>query len=662
MPLTNRKHALRVAWALVIMLLLTTGSSAAWLAQCWPWPWVQLLQHPDALPLEQAAVQVAVLPEMAVAFLAGGLLALASAALQQIVRNPLAADSTLAVGSGAQLALMVVTLFVPAAGLFDSFWVAFVGAGLALLLVLLIAASSSMNPFTMILGGLIVNMVLGAVAAVLLAFYNDLLLGVMVWGNGSLLQDGWAISRDLAWVTLVVAGVFALLHRPLDVLSLDDDQAHRLGAPVKRLRYTVLALVAAITALVVSKVGIISFVGLAGASVVNLLRIRHVGARLAAAFASGGLLLLMTDNFIQMAGRHFQLVLPAGALTSVLGAPLLIYWVLRQRKAQREEAYMAPQAPSTAQPRLQGWWPLGGGVLALLGLCVLLQGLAANLHGWDWLWDGGLILQHRLPRSLSAMSTGAMLAVGGALLQTLTCNPMASPEVLGISSGAGLAVMGAFFFFPAIGSQGLLLAGCMGSLVVLLSVLALSRKLQPGALLLTGVAVGALMHGVMALFQQSGNPQLVAVLNWLGSSTYYAKPHTAWQLAGLALVLLALALLFVQPLKLLALGPTVAGSLGLNVRRIQSALLLLVAAMSAAATLAVGPLSFVGLMTPHLARRVGAITPEKLLPASALMGAGLMLLADWLGRYALFPYELGAGVIVSLLGGAYFLWLLRKRR
>lgn len=658
MQAANRK----TTGVFLLMLLLAAGSNAAWIGKRWQWPWAQLLHHPNTLPLEQAAVQMSLLPEMTVAFLAGGLLALASTALQQIVRNPLASDSTLSVASGAQLALIVVTLFVPAAGLFGSFWVAFAGAALAMLLVLFIAMAGGMNPVTMILGGLLINMVFGAVAAVLLAFYNELLLGIMVWGSGSLLQDGWSTSRDLALTTLAAAMVLAMLHRPLNLLSLDDEQARRLGAPVTVLRYTLLALAAAITAMVVSKVGIISFIGLAGSSVVNLLRIRHAGMRLAAGFASGALLLVITNNAINWAGSLFDVILPTGAMTGVLGVPLLIYLVLYQRKVQREEA-LTPTHNQAAVPlrRMQGWrWPLLG-ALALLVLCVLLQGFSANLHGWGWLWSGDLIMQHRLPRSLSAMATGAMLAVGGALLQTLTRNPMASPEVLGISSGAGLAVITAFFFFPAIGSGGLLLAGSLGSLAVLVLVMWLSRKLQPGALLLTGVAVAALMHGTTALFQQSGNPQLVAILGWLSSDTYYAQPHTVWLLVLVAVVLIALAMLFVKPLKLLALGTTVSGSLGLSVRNCQSALLLLVAVMSTATTLAVGPLSFIGLMTPHLARHAGAITPERQLPVSALIGAGLMLLADWLGRYLIFPYELGTSVIASLMGCGYFLLLMRKR-
>ena len=106
---------------LSLFSLLALVLAAVWLALLWQWPWADLLRDPDTLPIAEAAVQMAVLPEIVAAFLAGGLLSLASSALQQIVHNPLASDSTLAVAGGAQLSLMLVTLFFPAAGLFGSF-------------------------------------------------------------------------------------------------------------------------------------------------------------------------------------------------------------------------------------------------------------------------------------------------------------------------------------------------------------------------------------------------------------------------------------------------------------------------------------------------------------------------------------------------------------
>lgn len=640
--------------------LLAFITSAVWLVLVWHWPWADLWRDPDTLPLAQAAVQMAVLPEIAAAFLAGGLLALASTALQQVVHNPLASDSTLAVAGGAQLALMLVTLFFPAAGLFGSFWVAFAGAVAAMLLVLVVAGAGGANALALILAGLLANMVFAAIAAVISQFYSDLLLGIMVWGAGSLLQDGWATVTALLWTSLAAALALALLYRPLTLLALDDEQARRLGAPVGLLRLLVLLLAAGVTAQVVSRLGVISFAGLAGASVAHLLRVRAMGARFALSFAAGGLLLLVVDSLLNIAGHFLGTLLPAGALCGVLGAPFLIFLVLRQRKSAQGFVREAP--PSAPSPRLASWRTPLLGLAVLLALLVLSQGFTAGADGWGWHWQGELILDHRLPRSLSAMAVGIMLACAGVLLQTLTRNPMASPEVLGISSGVALAVIAAFLAFPALGSGGLLLAGAGGALAVAVLVLWLARRLQPAWLLVTGVAIAALMQGVMTVVQLSGNPQLQGVLSWLAGSTWYARPHTAPLLVLLALVLLAAALLCGKALQLLALGETVAGSLGLAVRRSRSLLLVLVALMSAVATLAVGPLSFIGLMTPHLARRSGAVSPEKQLPIAALYGAALMLVADWLGRYLIFPYEIGAGVIASLLGGGFFLLLLRQAR
>ena len=640
--------------------LLAFITSAVWLALVWHWPWADLWRDPDTLPLAQAAVQMAVLPEIAAAFLAGGLLALASTALQQVVHNPLASDSTLAVAGGAQLALMLVTLFFPAAGLFGSFWVAFAGAVAAMLLVLLVAGAGGANALALILAGLLANMVFAAIAAVISQFYSNLLLGIMVWGAGSLLQDGWATVTALLWTSLAAALALALLHRPLTLLALDDEQARRLGAPVGLLRLLVLLLAAGVTAQVVSRLGVISFAGLAGASVAHLFRVRAMGARFALSFLAGGLLLLVVDSLLNIAGHFLGTLLPAGALCGVLGAPFLIFLVLRQGKSAQGFAREAP--PSAPSPRLASWRTPLLGLAVLLALLVLSQGFTTGADGWGWHWQGELILDHRLPRSLSAMAVGIMLACAGVLLQTLTRNPMASPEVLGISSGVALAVIAAFLAFPALGSGGLLLAGAGGVLMVAVLVLWLARRLQPAWLLVTGVAIAALMQGVMTVVQLSGNPQLQGVLSWLAGSTWYARPHTAPLLVLLALVLLAAALLCGKALQLLALGETVAGSLGLAVRRSRSLLLVLVALMSAVATLAVGPLSFIGLMTPHLARRSGAVSPEKQLPIAALYGAALMLVADWLGRYLIFPYELGAGVIASLLGGGFFLLLLRQAR
>ncbi|GAB1671399.1 Fe(3+)-hydroxamate ABC transporter permease FhuB [Mannheimia haemolytica] len=649
---------MKSSFLLIGCILLSLVTAVIRLNMVWEWEWQLLLINVDLLPINQAAVKAALLPEMTTSFLAGGLLAIASSGLQHIVRNNLASDSTLAVSSGAQLALMIAVIFFPAAELFSSFWIALLGSLAAIVLVLFIAKASKLNPLTLILGGLIVNILFGAIASLLTLFYFDFLFGVMVWGSGSLLQDGWATSITLAITVVVAFFIFVLLSRPLTILSLDDEQARRLGAPVNLLRYLVIFVCAAITALVVSKIGVIGFIGFAGASLAHFAKIRHLLLRLLIAFLAGGFLLFFTNNLIGIVSRIYDTLLPVGAFTATLGAPLLIFLVLRQRKAQFE-------ASNTAYfpvKRLNSW------KLPILLLCAgvilfcLLQIIAPTMNGWAISIDENLMSSYRLPRSLSAIATGAMLAVSGSLLQILTRNPMASPEVLGVSSGATIAAILSFLLFPTLSSIGFLLFGVLGSLTVLALIMWLSRKLQPSALMITGVAIGALISGLMAIIQLSGSPRLTAVISWLSGSTYYANPNTVWILLSVAILLISATLLFIKPLRLISLGETVSYHLGLEVKKVQMIVLLLIALMSAASTLAVGPMSFIGLMTPHLAKNLGAITPEKQIPISALLGAMLMLIADWLGRYLIFPYEIGAGIIASILGGIYFLLLLKQHK
>ena len=649
---------MKSSFLLIGCILLSLVTAVIRLNMVWEWEWPLLLINVDLLPINQAAVKAALLPEMTTSFLAGGLLAIASSGLQHIVRNNLASDSTLAVSSGAQLALMIAVIFFPAAELFSSFWIALLGSLAAIVLVLFIAKASKLNPLTLIFGGLIVNILFGAIASLLTLFYFDFLFGVMVWGSGSLLQDGWATSITLAITVVVAFFIFVLLSRPLTILSLDDEQARRLGAPVNLLRYLVIFVCAAITALVVSKIGAIGFIGFAGASLAHFAKIRHLLLRLLIAFLAGGFLLFFTNNLIGIVSRIYDTLLPVGAFTATLGAPLLIFLVLRQRKAQFE-------ASNTAYfpvKRLNSW------KLPILLLCAgvilfcLLQIIAPTMNGWAISIDENLMSSYRLPRSLSAIATGAMLAVSGSLLQILTRNPMASPEVLGVSSGATIAAILSFLLFPTLSSIGFLLFGVLGSLTVLALIMWLSRKLQPSALMITGVAIGALVSGLMAIIQLSGSPRLTAVISWLSGSTYYANPNTVWILLSVAILLISATLLFIKPLRLISLGETVSYHLGLEVKKVQMIVLLLIALMSAASTLAVGPMSFIGLMTPHLAKNLGAITPEKQIPISALLGAMLMLIADWLGRYLIFPYEIGAGIIASILGGIYFLLLLKQHK
>ena len=645
-------------WSMFIVLLaLSLWSGWTLIAQEWTRPIGDLLMPSSQLDIASMATQLHLVATSIVAILAGGLLGVVSILLQQLVKNPLASDTTLGVGVGAQLAMLIVTLFLPSLAIYGGIYVAFVGAIISMGLVFALSAPSRFNPLILILAGLVVNILLAAVANVLVLFFAERSNGMLSWAAGFLAQNSWHTSTTLSITAVVMLVVCLPLLKPLTLMSLDDLQAKRLGVPINSIRALVVLLVAIVTALVVSEVGLIGFIGLGAASLVNALGISSISKRLVVAFVLGALLLWLTSNVALLLEPILDMQIPAGAMTGILGAPLIIWLILRQRREQIET--VTPMITGKDKPVVL--WRWGIGVVALIALaCLFVQ----DINGWVFSTDWAITQQYRLPRSLSAAATGLMLAIAGVLLQTLTRNPMASPEVLGVSSGAALGVILGFLLLPSLGlSAGagtLLISGLSGAMAVLLLVIWLARRVSSGYLLLVGIGIAAMMDGVMHMVKISGDPRLEAMLSWLSGTTYSAQPSTVWYLIAIAFILFALSLLVIKPLRILGLGTGVARNLGVAVKPVTLALLVLVAALSTASTLAVGPLSFIGLMVPHLATSLGAIKIERQLPLAALLGAGVMVIADWIGRYVIFPYELPAGTVAAIIGGAYFLWLIRK--
>lgn len=651
----NFLSANRIYMMVVFLMLLAVVSSYAVVHQLWPLAFLELFTPSFELSLSDMSIQLQILPTMLVALTSGGLLGLVSVLLQQLVKNTLASDTTLAVGSGANMALLIVTLFLPSLALGGSFWVAFMGALGSMAIVFLLAAPSRMNPLVLVLGGLVTNILLGAITALLLIYYAEETLNVMVWAAGSLTQNNWQVSTVLLIASVVAFISLMPLLKPLEIMSLDDRQAKSLGVPINLIRGLVVGLVALLTALVVSRVGPIGFIGLGAATLVNVFSVRRIGYRLLLGYVFGALLLWITSNTTTLLQHYLSLNIPADAMTAILGAPLVI-WLIVSQSRQHTDEVIPTLVSERRDTHLMGW----GVALILLIIGVLI--FTATSNGWQLSTLRHLIVDFRLPRTLSAAATGIMLATAGVLLQTLTRNPMASPEVLGISSGSAIGVVLAFVFLSSFGYTGIILSGLLGAFIVLSLILWLARRINPAYLLLVGVAIAALMGGLLSLVKISGDQRLQAVLSWLSGSTYLASPETAWILVGLAFILFLLSFMVIKPLEILSLGSGIARELGVSLRLYQTLILILVALLSTISTLAVGPLSFVGLMIPHLASTLGAVKLKRQIQLSAILGAGLMVIADWVGRYLIFPYEIPAGTIAAIIGGAYFLYLMRRIR
>ncbi|MCX4037731.1 Fe(3+)-hydroxamate ABC transporter permease FhuB [Aeromonas caviae] len=644
------------------LLVLTLGLACAELARQLPGAlWWQALFSPELDDARQAVVHFSWLPRLAICLLAGAALGLAGTLMQQVLRNPLASPTTLGVASGAQLALMMVTLLAPSWLLIGREWIAMAGGSLAMGLVFALAWRRQLNPVVIVFAGLVINLYLAAISMGLLLFFQEELKGLLVWGSGSLAQNSWSGVGYLLPRLLLAAMLATVLVRPLAVLELDDASARSLGVSLKHLRLAGLGLAVFITACVVSVVGLIGFIGLAAPAMVRLLGVRKLTQRLLWAPILGALLLAATDLLLQTLSRFWPVLIPTGSMTALLGAPLLLWLIprlgIKQSSPKANSSLQLARHP--APTRLVGLMVLG---LAAAVIASLLFGQGMDGWGWpSWLrWQAQL--EWRLPRTLAAGAAGVLLALAGTLLQRVSNNPMASPELLGVSGGTFMGVIAAALLLPALPLPMMLLGGLVGAFACLLLLVLINRRngFQPERILLSGIAITALFEPLQAIALANGDLRVQQLLSWMSGSTYYVTQPVALALVVLALLMLAACLLVSRWLDLMPMGPAVATALGIHLGRAQLTILLLVAVLTASATMVIGPLSFAGLLAPHLARLMGLVRARWHLLGAAGCGALLMVSADWIGQQILFPQEVPVGLVSTLLGGAYFMWCLRR--
>lgn len=652
-PLASRA----LGWAglaLLLALLL-----ALWqLHQLWPLAQWAAAWQTDPAQLSWPALEwrYALLPRLVLCLLAGGALGLSGTLLQQGLGNPLAAPETLGIQGGALLALALGTLYQPHWLQHGGQWLALGGGALAAALVLGLAARRDYSPLALLLAGLLVSLICGALLTLLMLRHDIALLSLRSHLVGSLAQDGWQPVQQLAPALILAAILTALLVRPLGLLAMADQGVRSLGASPGGLRLLALGLAIFLSAQVVSQVGVVSLVALAAPLLARLTGARRLGPRLLAASLFGAALLLLADGLVRY--LPLQGDAPTGSLVALLGAPLLGALVLRLGLPESPTTVAAGTARHTRPTRLL-YGLLGLSLLvALLGLL-----LARGPAGWQWGDKADLLLDWRLPRLLAALAAGLLLAQAGMIVQRLAGNPLASPEVLGISSSCGLGLILLGLLMPEAGRGLQLLVGAGSAFGVLALLLWWSRRahFSPLKLLLCGMSLTTLYGAAQSLVLGSGDPRGLQLLSWMSGSTYYVTGPLALGLLALALAAGLLLWPLCRWLELLPLGTASASAFGVGAHRSRLGLLALAALLTTAATLLVGPISFVGLLAPHLARQLGLCRAREQLLGASLLGALVMLLADWLGRLWLFPDQVPAGLMASLLGGLYFLCCLWRR-
>ncbi len=621
--------------------------------------WPDALAGPAPSTLDEIILLHGIFPRAGVAVIAGAALGLSGALLQQLLRNPIADPSTLGISAGAQLAIVVATLFFPQLLDGNRTMVALFGAGLAATIVFALGWRSSFEPITMVVSGMLVGVTAAALSSALTLAQGEYLMSLVTWNGGSLSQQDWSVFNALS-IELLIGMAFALLLvRPLLLLGLGDASARSLGVSLRHIRLTVAIIATALAGFVAANVGLISFVGLAAAAIVRGCGVSRPPAVLALSPLAGALFLWLCDGAVQAVSGATGETFPTGSVTALIGGPILL-WLLPKVRTLRTTV-----PTKYATQRIQFTKGLIGLLAFLPFILILAFFVGNNGQRWEMLSfsDAEELAQLRWPRFLAVTGAGGLLALTGAILQRTTGNPMASPEVIGVSGGAGLGFAASLTLVPAGGPYSLITGAALGGLAAMSIVLAFARRqnLPPEKLLLAGISVSSLSASTLAVLMAAGDQRSWQILAWIGGTASAATPATAIFLASLSVLALLGSMMLVRWLTLLPLGQATSQSLGVPIMTSRVLILALCGLATGAASVLVGPLSFVGLIAPHIVIRAGFVTARDHLASSFVLGAVIMAFADFGARTVTFPYELPLGLFAAMVGAPYLIWLVGRR-
>jgi iron complex transport system permease protein len=295
-----------------------------------------------------------------------------------------------------------------------------------------------------------------------------------------------------------------------------------------------------------------------------------------------------------------------------------------------------------------------------------------TLLGMGTARDQLVLVDFRLPRMILSLLIGAGLAVSGAILQGVTKNDLADPGILGINTGAGFMVILFIYLFQgsmnSVSTLGIFLMplfALVGAVIAafLIYVLAWKKGIDPVRLILVGIGVNSGFGAAIVIFQLKMNPQdFMQAAVWLSGDIWGANWKFVTILAPLILLLLPFALYKAHTLNIMNLGDQVAKGLGIRVEKERRLLLLAAVALAGFSVAAGGGIAFLGLVAPHIAKRLIGPKHQLFLPITALLGSFLLLLADTIGRNLLAPTQIPVGIVVAIFSAPYFIFLLMKAK
>lgn len=613
------------------------------------------------------------LPRAILGLIVGGSLAVAGAVMQGVTRNPLAGPSIMGLAPAGSLAVLGAVILMPALSYNQAIAASLVGSALGFGCVMAVASISrgGFGPAKLALAGMVMSSLFAAVTQALILLFtmsNDMLY----WTVGGIANVTWAQVAAVAPFCLIGVAGALVLSREITVLNLGGDVATGLGQKTTRVRVGATICVLLLTSSAVAVAGPIGFVGLMVPHACRLLVGTDYRRVIPLAFVVGACLTELADVAARtVLGRGREI--PLGVFTAAIGAPCFIWLILRRLNYRMEDG-------TRLRPSHARRWRSPRTVLFVLIASLVIAFLVAMQLGYMPMSPAAVVrtllgrgshdeqlvlLTLRLPRALFAILVGSGIAVAGTMFQSILRNDLAEPGILGVAAGAHLgnlialtmmagSVLTSAIFLPCAAVCGALTA------MAFVYLLCLGPRYSAVRLLLTGIAVSAALAPVSVVLSMEMSDRLYRYsVAFAAGSLGTAGWNYVIILAVWLGVLVPLAWSHARVLNVLRTGDETSISLGVAIPNRPFLLLGLAVAISAVCMALAGGLMFLGLIAPHIGRRLVGQNHKHVIPAAGLIGAILLLLADRAGA-ALFPVEIPAGVMVCFLGAPYFLYLLAR--
>ncbi|MEV0598831.1 iron ABC transporter permease [Streptomyces sp. NPDC050315] len=634
-----------------------------------------LMGHGD--PRAEDVLLGARLPRTVTGLVVGIALGVSGVLVQGATRNPLAAPDTLGVNAGAYFAVVLVAFTGVSLGPLPAGGAAFLGGLLAIAVVYLLSSRGVLTPGRVLLAGATVALACTSAAEFLQMLDVQATRGLFFWGNGTLMQSGLERPLTLGAVVAVLALLAPLLARPLDLLALGDETAESMGVRVERIRPAAFLVAVLLSAAAVSLAGPIGFIGLIAPVIVRQLGIRKHALLIPTAGLLSAALVLAADAAAQLIAAPSATQpaeIPVGVVTALVGGPVFMALARRVSTGDADTGAAVVVAGERRAPV--------HAVAFGIGLLALVAAIAFGLRvgdvqiGWGQLGSAltgsgeqmtEAVVSYRLPRILVAAVAGACLAVAGTAVQTVVRNPLAEPGLVGVTGGSSIAAVLVILVVPSAPLAALPIAAGIGGVLMLGLVILIARGprngsrtgLDPTRVVLVGLGAAATAMALVNIMVVGAQMNISSALTWLAGSTY-ARGYDALGWLAVPMVVAVLLVIAARPVNMLALGDELPRALGLELGRARLLVLGAGAVLASGTAAAVGAVGFVGLVAPHLARRIVGNDTARMVPMAALLGAVLVVAADGLGRWLLAPIEIPVGIVTALIGAPYLVWLLRR--